>query len=774
MQEDNNIHTEETNIISDIAYKYVPYWPLFIIITLISLATAFIYLRYAVPVYEVNANLLIKDEKKGMDNSAILESLNIFGGKKIVENEIEVLRSRALMKEVVHDLQLYAPVYMEGRVKNASAYTVSPLKVEVKQPDSLREKQKLYFTYDTKQRRVLFNKQYYDIGQWFLSDRDSIRFTKNQNYEPADQERPLFFSLTSVKKTAATLLKNIRINASSKQSTVIDLTLEDEVPRRGEDILNDLIKVYNKASIQDKNALAANTLAFVEQRLHFVVGELDSVEGALQRYKRAKGIVDISEQGKVYLQNVGVADQRMSEINMQLAVLNQVERYVISKNETPGIVPSTLGVNDAVLSPLLEKKYDLEIQYERLKKTTGENNPALVSIRDQIEKINPSILENIRNQRNSLNASRNNLAATTRSYTSMLSTIPQKERELLEISRQQEIKNNIYTFLLQKREETALSFASAIADSRVIDYAESSAAPIKPRKQQVYLIAFLAGIALTIALLAFKELLSNKILFRKDIEGYVSWPIIGEISHEYSEEKIVTGTGKRSAIAEQFRQIRTSLVYLGINEAHKRILITSSISGEGKTFVASNLAVSLALTEKKVILLELDLRKPKLSGIFNIKRDVGVSNYLVGHAGIEEIIKPTAVHEHLFFISAGPTPPNPSELILNNKMHELINYLEQHFDYILIDTAPVVPVTDAQILSKYCDATLYIIRHGITPKMYIKRLEENNKVRGLKNTAIIFNGLKTRGFGKYGYGYGDGYGYGYGEEKIKKSKSNKS
>ncbi|MBA2561833.1 MAG: polysaccharide biosynthesis tyrosine autokinase, partial [Chitinophagaceae bacterium] len=620
----------------------------------------------------------------------------------------------------------------------------------------------LYFSINNKTGKILFNKTYHNLNEWFLLGKDSIRFINNASSKRAPLKYQIFFSLINVKNVARGLANRIEITPSSKLSTVIDLTLEDEIPMRGEDILNELIRVYNKAAIQDKNLLAANTLAFVEQRLNYVVNELDSVEGALQRYKTSKNIVDISEQGRFFLENVGATDKQLSDVNIQLEVLDQVEKYVLSKDETAGIVPSTLGVNDPILSQLLQRLYELEIQYSTMKKTTGENNMLLVSLRDQIEKYKPSILENIRSQRKNLLVSKSNLANITSGYSSMLRTIPQKERELLEISRQQVIKNNIYTFLLQKREETALSFASTVADSRTVDIAEASPSPISPKKHFVYFAAFIAGILLTAGVLTLKELLNTKVLYRKEIEKYVSWPIIGEIAFDNTRDAIVTGTNKRGTIAEQFRHIRTSLAFFGIDQKRKKILITSSVSGEGKTFVAINLAISLALTGKKVVLMEMDLRKPKLSPLLNIKRDIGITSYLIGKSDTSEIIKQTEVNENLHFISAGPLPPNPSELILHERMETLIKNLEKLFDYVIIDTAPVVPVTDAHILSKYCDATLYIVRHGFTSKVHIKRLEENNELTGLKNVSIIFNGLKSRGFGNTAYGYGYGYGYGDG------------
>jgi capsular exopolysaccharide synthesis family protein len=282
-------------------------------------------------------------------------------------------------------------------------------------------------------------------------------------------------------------------------------------------------------------------------------------------------------------------------------------------------------------------------------------------------------------------------------------------------------------------------------------------------------IALLAGVSI----LTFKEMLNPNILFRKEIEGFTTAPIIGEIAYDKTKEPIVVADGKRNVVAEQFRQLRTSLSYIGINSRHKKILVTSTISGEGKSFISANLGVTLALAGKKVVLLELDLRKPKLSGIFKVKSAVGITNYLVGDVNVEDIIKETKVHNNLWIISSGPIPPNPSELIMNGKLNELLTYLESCFDYVIIDTAPVGPVTDAFIISPLCDATLYVVRHGATPKIAIKKLDSISKQGRLKNIAIVFNGVKSRGMGRYGYEYGYGYGngYGYTESKSESSRS---
>jgi capsular exopolysaccharide synthesis family protein len=380
---------------------------------------------------------------------------------------------------------------------------------------------------------------------------------------------------------------------------------------------------------------------------------------------------------------------------------------------------------------------------------------------DAINKLRPQILENIKSQRKNLEAGRNNIITTNNEYAAMLKTVPEKERELLSISRQQAIKNNIYTFLLQKREETALSFASAVADSRVIDQAESGNVPVSPKRNLIYLAAILCALVIGVGIIFIKDIFTRTVQQRDEVEKYTDIPVLGEVLYDRSKTPIVITEGKRSFIAEQFRQLRTSLAYMGVDESHKKIMITSSISGEGKSFIAINLGMSLSLMDKKVVLLELDLRKPKVSEQFNVSRHVGLSNYLIGKTTMEEIIKPTG-HPNLSLITSGPIPPNPSELISNGRLPELLAFLENHFDYILIDTAPVNPVTDAFIISPMADVSLYVVRDKYTPKLFLKKIGEKLRTQSLKNPAIVYNGIRGKGIGKYGYGNGYGYGYGYG------------
>jgi tyrosine-protein kinase Etk/Wzc len=749
---------ENKSLLSEILFKYMPYWPLFIVVGLLSIFGAWFYLKKTAPEYEIAASIMLKDEKKGSSDGEMINSLDQLAGNKIVENELEVLKSRSLMANVVRSLDLYITFMEEDKMYPKSAYTTSPVMITAPNPDDLKFTSKVLFTFNQQDSTVMLGSKKYPLNQVVSTEYGQMRFVRNKHWTHRAQ-KPLYFVIDNPKLQAIALQQGLRAVAPSKLATVVDLKLRDTDPARGEDILNELIAAYNKATIDDKNRLAANTTEFVEARLGEMESELKKIEAQAQSYKATRGAVDISSQGQNFLKNVSENDQKVGDVNMQLAVLDQVDKYVASKDNKGGIVPSTLGLQDERLGNLLDQLYESELNYEKLRTTTGENNPILTQVRDQINKLKPSVLENIKEQRASLQASKLNLQATNNMYTGMLQTIPQKERELIDINRQQAIYNGIYSFLLQKKEESALSHSANIAESRIVDKAQSSAAPVSPKGKLIYMVAFVFALILPAGFVTLKEFLNRKILFRSEIENLTSAPIIGEVIFSKDKNPVVIEGGKRTFIAEQFRRIRVSLSYLGVNTDKKRILVTSSLSGEGKSFVALNLACSLALTDRKVVLLELDLANPSLSNKLDVNYDKGVSNYLWGEVEPEEIIKRSAVNDNLFFIPCGPLPDNPSELLMSDRLTTLLDYLNEIFDHVIIDSAPASLLSDAYVLSPMCNATLYVVKHKFTPKVYMERLDEENQVHQLKNLGIIFNGIKSRGFTKNGYGYGYGYGY---------------
>ena len=754
----------ETNVMVQIVQRYFPFWPLFLVTVGIGLAISWVYLRSQTRIYVATAKVLLKDPQKGGGDSKVLDALNIFSEKKIVENEILVLRSSNLLQEVVASLDLYAPVFNKGRVRTEELYNGnSPVWFRAADKTNVNGGGKYYFTVNWPKKQVTINGQTIKFNDTVSIYGSAYWVVPNPQYNQSVTGKNYFVVFNSIAGAAGSFAGDLKANATSNSSTVIEVKLETPVPDKGVDFLNKLFEVYNYEAIIDKNQIAAKTLAFIENRLNLVVGQLDSVEKNIQNFKTRESVYDLGSQASLYLSNVSELDKRSSDVQIQLDVLKDVQQYVDNKGRKPGTVPSQILISDPTLSGLLTKLYDAEFQLSKAESINGEKSDAVVMANQAVGRLKADIRENLGTIRSNLNAVKSNVNSGIALNSGLLSQVPRKERGLLEISRQQVIKNNIYTFLLQKREETALSSAGTTPDLKVLEKG-SSYGPIKPVAKNFYLTGLLLGLLVSVVFVLLREQFNRKILFRNEIEEKTKIPVLAEIMYSRTAEAIAISEGKRTIIAEQFRSLRTNLAFMGMNEENKTLLVTSSISGEGKSFIALNLAMSFTLTGKKVGLMEMDLRKPKLSKYLEISRDPGITNFLINKANIDQIIKETK-YPNLFVISAGPIPPNPTELILSPKFGEMMALLKEKFDYIIIDSAPIGPVTDSQLISSYANTTLYVVRHGFTPKVFLRMMDDLYQQKKFNNMALIFNGLKPRGisFLGYGYGYGSyGYGYGYG------------
>ena len=766
--------SEEEVLIAKMLSKYYPYWPVFLLFIILSTAGSYLYIKYSIPTYEATASIIIKDEKKGNEESKLLESLNMMNSKKIIENEIEVLQSSPIIEMVVKKLHLYAPLYVKGEIIDHTAYMNSPLIIESYDPHALKDvSEKIYFSYDRKTNEVwIGNQNTGNPGKWIKTKYGIIRFNLNPRNTDTieDNKNNYYFLLTSIHNASESITENLKISSSNKLSSIINLEYKDKSNQLCEDVLNEMLFSYNELAVNEKNMMAKKTLAFIEDRLNVVGSDLISIEKKIQQYKSTTGAVDIGTQGQLFLENVSTNDQRLSEINYQLSLINQIEKQISNQDNINGTLPSTIGSVDPTLSQLLNNLVTAELEKEKLRKTVAENNPMLVSISDQISKIKHNIKSSISSQRNSLEASKLNLYETNKNYNDLLYRIPSKERELLEISREQSIKSGIYSFLLQKREESKLSYASTISDNRVINRAKALGNPVSPNRMIVLSAAMLFAMIIPVSFIGARETFSSTVLYRKDIESATSIPIIGEISYNKKNNQQSIEVGKRSLLSEEVRKIRHSLSYIGIDSEHKKILVTSGISGEGKSFFAANLAISCSMTGKRVVLIDLDLHNSSLTRIFSGVSNIGISDYLIGQIDEECVINKVNKYDNLYFIPPGEITEDPSELIENGKIRNLFDYLGDRFDLIIVDTAPIGLVTDAHVLSPLCDATIYMVRHTYSPKNLLKRFDQNNEITPLKNPSIIFNGIKNRGFTTNNYGYGYGYNSYYGVNKKKREK----
>jgi len=752
----------QETLFSRLLVKYKPYWPLFFLFLILSTTATYFYLRFAAPKFQATASLIIKDEKKGNDDSRLMESLNLIGSKKIIENEIEVLKSRPVIETVIKKLHLYAEVYIKKGIKNDYLFSDAPFYIEAYDPLQIKNSEndvEVAFSEDSKSIIFLDDSLVFKTNEWVTTPYGVIKINAKEAYRKLSKGEHYYVSIKNLNSKTDRILANLKVTATNKLSSIIDLKYKDKNPKLAELVLNEIIASYNLAAITEKNVLAKSTLHFIEERLNAVGTQLNDIERSIQQYKSKSGAVDISTQGQLYLQNVSTNDQKLSEINLQLSVINTLERDLANNSGTAGSHTVMLGNTDPMLTQMLGALNTSELEKEKLKKTVAENNPILIAVADQIVKMKENIHRNIVDQRKNLEAAKNNISETNTNYNALLHSIPAKERELLEISRDQNIKSGIYSFLLQKREESELSYVSNLSDSRVINYAQSLNAPVSPNPLVAFGLAIFAVFAIPVSLIAAKETLTTTILYRQEIENLTRVPVIGELEFHKKVKPLAIEVGKRTLVAEEFRRIRFALQYYLKGAASKRILVTSSLSGEGKSFVSANLAISFSLSGKKVALVDFDLHNSSLEKLFIIDKKKGIMDFVNGVVRAKDIIYPVDKYESLYFIPTGNTQNDPSELLESDNLPILMEYLESEFDYIIIDSPPVALVSDAYKLSQYCAATVYVVRHGYTPKVIVKRFDANNEIHPLNTPVMVFNGVKKRGFANTESGYGYGYRY---------------
>lgn len=715
------------------------YWPWFVLSVGLALAGAYVYLLYKQPIYRIQASLLLQDEKRGNTQTNPLKELEVYAPKKVVENELEVLKSSTLMDQVVAKLHLDARYFRQTAFGKREIYTESPVWMLVESPTPALYKKPLTLQFLT-DKTVRIDAQTYPLNQGIRTPYGSLRILTRQPVGPKTES--VMIQAMPPADAAGMYISHLKVEPTSKTSTVIRLTLEDAVPQKGEAILNTLIGAYNQAAVTDKNKVAANTLQFVEKRLRMVSGELAAVEKNVEQYKSEKGITDLSAQAESLLQTTERNDAQLNQVNIQLAALNDLQEFITTQSDKRGSTPATVGLNDPVLLGEINRLSQLELERDKLTQTTSNENPMLQTIDNQIKATKNNIGENVRTMRSMLTRSKEEYVAENEKIENDIRSIPLKERTLMDKTRQQTIKDNLYTYLLQKREEMAVAFAASVADSRVLDVAKSSGTPVKPVGVVIYALFGLVGLLLPTAAVAGKNALNTRVTRRTDVETVTQVPILGEVMNKRHRDILVVAPHHRSVVAEQIRSIRTNLqVWNDETDPKQVLLFTSSMSGEGKSFVSLNLGASLALTNQPTVIVELDMRMPRLHQLFDIDNTVGLSSYLNGQATLTDILKPVPGHPNYFIIPSGPLPYDPSELLGGPNLKQLIELLRDQFRFILLDAPPIGIVTDAQVIASFADATLFVIRHGVTPKHSLKLLDTLYREQRFQNLSVILNAV---------------------------------
>ncbi|MNS18273.1 Tyrosine-protein kinase wzc [compost metagenome] len=560
-------------------------------------------------------------------------------------------------------------------------------------------------------------------------------------------------------------MERLEVSVRGKNATVFRLQLEDAVPVRGTDLLNALIEEYNKSAIEEKNREASKALAFIDDRLKLITGELSTVEQDVQAYKTSKEITDISTQSAQLLQQMKENDSQLNQVNIQLGTLESVSDFIQSggRNSPPNVFTA-----DPVLQNKLNKLNDLELERTKLLSTTGESNPLVEGVNEQIANTKSSILYSIQDIKTGLSTTKNTLERNNSQYSSAIRAVPQKERSLINIERQKNIKQDLYLYLLQKREETALSYAAMVIDSQVVDPPQSSTIPVRPSKTKALAIAMLLGGLIPIGSIWGRKILNNKILNKQLIEDATNAPILGVIGKNHSKEVMVVKEGSRTAISEQFRFLRTNLQYIDQGKNYKTILVTSSISNEGKSFISLNLGSSISITGKKTVILEMDFRKPDIGNKINANKRLGLSDYLNGLVTIDEIIVPVENQPNLYLLPCGAIPVNPAELLLSDKLDELFKEVSALFDQVIIDSPPIGLVTDALLLEKYAQASIYVVRYGYTLVPHLKMISDLHSKGKFKNMSIVFNAVDLEASEEYMYNDHGYYTHNHVNKKLNK------
>ena len=720
---------------------YLRKWPWFVGSLALALAGAYLYMQYKQPVYRIEASLMIQDENKGNQPASPLKELEGYSPRKVVENELEVLTSAMLMGRVVDKLHLDTRYFKKASFGKREVYDESPVWVFVEAARPELYAKMLTLRFPTSQ-TVQIDNQTYPINQAIKTPNGRLRLLLRKPVGPATGS---ILVQAMPRSSAIGLYRNgLKVATTSKTSTVVRLTLDDAVPKKGEAIMNTLINEYNQAAITDNTKMASNTLKFVENRLRIVAGELASVEKNVEQYKSTLGITDLSAQAQSVLQTTQQNDTQLNQIGVQLATLSDLQKFVNAQGDKRGSTPATVGISDPVLLGQIDKLAQLELERDQLAQTAAEKSPLLQTVDSQIKATKNNIGQNVKTMKSMLLSSQKQYTDNNQQLTSLIRTLPKQERGLMDVTRQQSIKNDLYTYLLQKREEMAVMFAAALADSRVIDPPTSSDFPIKPVGAVIYALFSLVGLLVPAGFIAGRSALNTRVLRRNDVENGTHVPILGEIMKRRHSDPLVVSPNNRSVIAEQIRTIRTSIRHEQAETAENQVLLcTSSISGEGKSFISLNLGASLALLQHPTVIIEMDMRLPRLHQSFNLDNSVGLSTYLDGEATIEEILQPVPGHPNYYMIPSGPLPQNPSELLSSPTMKQLIRLLRERFQHIILDAPPIGIVTDAEVVAHHADTTLFVVRHGVTPKQSLKTLDQLDREQRFKNMRIILNGVDT-------------------------------
>lgn len=793
--------------IQEVLFKYIIHWPWFVGAVLVCLIGAWIYLRMATPVYNISATVLIKDDKKGGNTGGMagLEELGLSGlisSSQNIDNELEVLRSKTLVKEVVNQLNLYVSYADQDEFPSKNMYKTSPVIVSLtpqeaeKLSDPMIVEMSLYPQGSLDVGVTIGDKEYQkhfeelpavfpmDEGTLaFFQSPDSLMANKDTTEESSAQNvRRITAKINSPMKVARVYCENLTIEPTSKTTSVAVISLKNSSLQRGQDFINQLLEMYNRNTNNDKNEIAQKTAEFIDERIDIISKELGNTEANLENFKRNAGITDLTSEAQIALTGNAEYEKKRVENRTQISLLEDLRKYI--RGNEYEVLPSNVGLQDAALVATIERYNEMLVERKRLLRTSTENNPAIVNLDTSIRAMKSNVQATLDGTLQGMLITKADLDREANRFSRRISDAPGQERQFVSIARQQKIKAGLYLMLLQKREENAIALAATANNAKIIDEAIADDIPVSPKRKIIYLIALVLGVGIPVGIIYLIGLTKFRLEGRADVEKLTTVPIVGDIplTDEKNEKdgSIAVFENQNNLMSETFRNIRTNLQFMLQNDK-KVILVTSTVSGEGKSFISANLAISLSLLGKKVVIVGLDIRKPGLNKVFRLStKEKGITLYLANpDTDLMSLVQPSDVNKNLSILPGGTVPPNPTELLARDGLDKAIEILKKNFDYVILDTAPVGMVTDTLLIGRVADLSVYVCRADYTHKVEYTLINELAEEKKLPNICTVINGvdLKRRkygyyyGYGKYGkyYGYGKryGYGYGYGQENNK-------
>lgn len=766
-------------------------WKWFVLSLIICLGLASIYLRYTIPIYQTYAKLLIKEENnsRGRNSLQYTTNLGMVSNSTGIDNEMEILKSSSIAIQAVKDLKLYTTYMSAGKVTNRLMYKTQPISVDIDpihldiltHPISLtitREGKKYHVegTYystnpDAPGKAYAIDKSFTALPAAIGTQAGILTFIPNSTTPMKDGEKVLV-RISPPKAVAIGYAAGLSIAQSSKSTSIAVLTINDQSPERAIDYLKQLAICYNRQANEDKNEVAVRTEEFINGRLEKINTELGSTESQLESYKKANKMVELQMSANQALSNSDQYDQKLAEANTQIALLNSINDYMNQPSNKYETLPANIGISDQSAVSLINKYNEIVLERNRLLRSASENSPTVTPLTSQLDDLSSSIRRAMAQAKRSMDIQRNAVASQYGKYNSMIQQTPEQEKTMKQIGRQLEVKAGLYLMLLQKREENSISLAATADKGKLIDD-PTVVGKVAPRSSTIYAGALAAGLAIPSVVFFLLSFFRYKIEGHDDVARLTRLPIIADVAvaSETAKTKadIVVHENQNNQMEEIFRSMRTNVQFM-LKENEKVISFTSSISGEGKTFIAANLAVSFALLGKKVILVGLDIRKPRLAELFEIDdHRHGITNLLtktvVTAADIQAQTLPSGVNDNLELLMAGPIPPNPAELLTRTSLDDIMDLLKRTYDYVIIDTAPVGLVTDTLQVGRVSNLTVYVCRADYTPKENFELINTLHAENKLPNICVVVNGIDLSKK-KYGYYYGYGkYGryakYGY-------------